>query len=72
MNKLVQFFVIGAVLIAAIKLFHWEEKIGQNVIDRAKAGVQGRDPEQAVIAIALTMMLGVVAVIAMQAFRKAA
>jgi hypothetical protein len=71
MNRIVQFFVVGALVVAAIKLFNWEQKFSDNIIDRAKAGVQGRDPEQIVVALALTTALGVAAVIAATAFKKA-
>jgi ABC-type Mn2+/Zn2+ transport system permease subunit len=70
MNRIIQFFIVGALVVAAIKLFHWEQKFSDNIVDRAKAGVQGRDPEQIVVALALTTALGVAAVIAATAFKK--
>lgn len=71
-NRLVQFLVVGALLIAAIKLFKWEQQYSENVLTRVRQGIKGRDPEQLLVAAGLTMFLGVVAVIAAQAFRKVA
>ena len=71
-NKLMQFLIVGALLIAAIKLFKWEQEYSENVLARAKQGIKGRDPEQLLVAAGLTMFLGIVAVIAAQAFRKVA
>jgi hypothetical protein len=59
-------FVAGLLIIAAIKVFQFQTKVGDNVIGRAKS----RDPEQLVIAAALTVGLGLMAVVVGQAFRR--
>lgn len=66
MKKLTAFFVAGVVLIVAIRVFKFEQELS----DRVVAGVKTRDPEQLVIAAALTTGLGMVAVLAAQALRK--
>lgn len=70
MNKLAQFFFLGVLIIVAIKLFHFQDKLGNKIVDRARTGIQGRQADQLVIAAALTVGLGMVAVIASQAFKK--
>jgi len=69
MNKLVQVFVIGALIIAAVKLFHWEERFSEKTLARVRAGIKG-EPEQLVVAAGMVTLLGAAAVIAAQAFRK--
>jgi len=63
MKVIVRLLIVGVVVILAAKLFRWQEKTGANVISRLKT----RDPEQVVIALALTVGLGLVAVVAGQA-----
>ena len=67
MNKLVQFFIAGVIVVAAIKLFGFEKQVTERVI----GGVRTGEPERILIAAALTVGLGMVAVIAAQLFRKA-
>ncbi len=66
MNKVVQFFIAGVIVVAAIKLFGFEKQVTERVI----GGVRTGEPERILIAAALTVGLGMVAVIAAQAFRK--
>ncbi len=67
MNKVMQFFIAGVVVVAAIKLFGFEKQVTERVI----GGVRTGDPERILVAAALTVGLGMVAVIAAQLFRKA-
>ena len=66
MNKLVQFFVAGVVVVAAIRLFKFEQELSDRVI----VGVKSREPEGMVMAAGLVLVLGVIAVTATQAFKK--
>jgi hypothetical protein len=67
MNKVVQFFIVGALVIAAIALFDTERKISHKVLANVRSG----EPERIVVAAILTIALGMFAVIAAQLFRKA-
>lgn len=66
MNRLVQFFVVGVLVIAAILLFDTERKIANKVVTNVRSG----EPEKIVIGAAFTVGLGMLAVIAAQLFRK--
>lgn len=59
-------FAAGVLIIIAIKVFQFQTNLSENVIGRAKS----RDPEQIVIAAALTVGLGLMAVVVGQAFRR--
>lgn len=66
MSKLVQFFIAGAILVAAIRLFRFEQQLSDRIVSSFKT----REPDQLVVAAGLTTALGMVAVLAAQAFRK--
>lgn len=66
MNKIVSFFIAGAILVAAIRLFKFEQELSDRVI----ANIKTKEPDQIVVALAITTGLGMVAVLASQAFRK--
>ncbi len=66
MNKIAQFFIAGVIVVAAIKLFGFEKQVTERVI----GGVRSGQPEALLVAGALTVALGMVAVIAAQLFRK--
>lgn len=66
MNKVAQFFIAGVIVVAAIKLFGFEKQLTERVI----GGVRTGEPERILVAAALTVALGMVAVIAAQLFRK--
>lgn len=68
MKKVGGLFVAGVLIILAIKIFQFQEKVSGNVIGRVKT----RDPEQLVIAGAITVGLGLMAVVLGQAFRRVA
>lgn len=61
-------FLAGALIIAATKFFQFQTQVGDNVIGR----IRSRDPEQLAIAAALTVALGLAAVVVGQAFRRVA
>jgi hypothetical protein len=66
MKNVTKLFLVGAVTVAAIYLFRFQEQVSRNVVGKARS----KDPEQIVIAAALTVGLGLVAVVAAQALRK--
>lgn len=66
MSKLVQFLMAGIIIVLALRLFKFEQQLG----DRIVAGIKTGEPEQWVIAAGLTTALGMVGVLAAQAFRK--
>ncbi|MCP4229553.1 MAG: hypothetical protein GY771_05335 [bacterium] len=68
MKTLISFFIAGVILVVAMRVFKFEQQLS----DRILAGVRTRDAEQLVVAAALTVALGMVAVLAAQAFRKVA
>lgn len=68
MKMVTRLLIAGVVVIVAIRLFRFQERIGENVVGRIKT----RDPEQIAIAAALTVGLGLVAVVGGQALRAAA
>lgn len=65
-KKVAQFAVVGILVILGVKFFGFQ----QNMTDRVISGVKTRDPEQLVVAAAITVGLGMVTVIAAQALRK--
>lgn len=67
-KTLVRLLVAGVVVIVAIRIFRLQERLGENVIGRLKT----KDPEQVVIAAALTVGLGLVAVVGATALRSVA
>jgi hypothetical protein len=66
MNKVGQFLLVGVAVILAVKFFGLQQQITERVI----GGVKTRDPEQLVLAAAITVGLGMVTVIAAQALKK--
>ncbi len=68
MTKLItSFAIVGVIVVIALRVFKFEQELS----DRIVAGLKTKDPEQIVLAAALTVGLGMVAVLAAQAFRKA-
>jgi hypothetical protein len=65
-KNVTRLFAIGAVTIAAIYVFRYQQGLAQGVVRR----VQSRDPEQIVIAMAITVGVGLVGVVAASALRK--
>jgi hypothetical protein len=66
MKNLPRLFLIGAVTIAAIYVFRFQ----QGIADKTIAKVKTKDPEQLALAAAMTVGLGLVAVVAAAAFKK--
>lgn len=58
--------IAGILIIAATRFFQFQTRVGSGVIGR----VQSKDPQQIVVAAAITVALGLAAVVVGQAFRK--
>jgi len=66
MTRLVQFLIAGLIIMLAIKVFKFESELTDKII----AGIKTRDPQQLIVMLALTILLGMVGLLAAQAFRK--
>lgn len=60
--------LLGLIIIAGTKFFQFQSNLGDNIIGRVKS----RDPEQIAIAAALTVGLGLAAIVVGHAIRKVA
>lgn len=66
MKAITQWFIIGVLAIIFVFIFRAQSQTAENIVARLKT----RDPEQYVIAAALTVALGLGLVVAGQAIRK--
>lgn len=68
MKNIGRYAVVGVAIIVGVYVFRAEQNAAQRIVSRVRSG----DPEQVVIGAAMTVLLGLVAVIVTNALRSVA